>query len=104
MSAGEASGDGYAAELVSALAAVRPDLRFFGCAGPKMVEAGVEPVVHSFAVVVVGLVEVIRHSYPRRVRAWRAWLRSDAFNCRPLISRNTAIVKNAVRLLPSQNG
>jgi lipid-A-disaccharide synthase len=61
VSAGEASGDLYAAELVRALAAIRPELRFFGCAGPKMVEAGVEPVVHSSSLAVVGLVEVVRH-------------------------------------------
>jgi lipid-A-disaccharide synthase len=61
VSAGEASGDLYASELVNALRAVRPEIRFFGCAGPKMAEAGVEPVIHASSLAVVGLVEVVRH-------------------------------------------
>jgi lipid-A-disaccharide synthase len=75
VSAGEASGDLYAAELVRALAAARPELRFFGCAGPKMVEAGVEPVVHSSALAVVGLVEVVRH-IPGIYREFRKLIRA----------------------------
>ena len=77
VSAGEASGDLYASELVRALSAARSDVRFFGCAGPKMVEAGVEPVVHASRLAVVGLVEVIRHipgiyrEFRRLVRAAR---------------------------------
>lgn len=61
VSAGEASGELYAAELIRRLAVERPGLRFFGCAGPKMTAAGVEPIVHAASISVVGLVEVIRH-------------------------------------------
>ncbi len=61
ISAGEASGDLYAAGLVRSLQARRSDLEFFGCAGPKMRAAGVEPIVDSARLAVVGLVEVLRH-------------------------------------------
>ncbi len=61
ISAGEASGDLYAAGLVDALRRRRPDLEFFGCAGPRMQKAGVRTVVDSHSLAVVGLVEVIAH-------------------------------------------
>ncbi len=38
-----------------------PDLDFFGCAGPRMQQAGVRAVVDSRSIAVVGLVEVITH-------------------------------------------
>lgn len=40
---------------------LRPELRFFGCAGPRMIDAGVRPVVHSSSLSVVGLAEVVSH-------------------------------------------
>jgi lipid-A-disaccharide synthase len=61
ISAGEASGDLYAAGLVEALRRRRPDLEFFGCAGPRMQKAGVRPVVDAHTLAVVGLVEVLKH-------------------------------------------
>lgn len=61
VSAGEASGDRYAAELVSELRQRIPDAEFFGSAGPHMRNAGVEPVIRSESLSVVGLVEVLRH-------------------------------------------
>ncbi|MBM3753575.1 MAG: lipid-A-disaccharide synthase [Acidobacteria bacterium] len=61
ISAGEASGDLYAATLVEELRRLIPNARFFGCAGPKMRAAGVEAVVESESLAVVGLVEVIMH-------------------------------------------
>jgi lipid-A-disaccharide synthase len=61
ISAGEASGDLYAAGLVEALRRRLPDLQFFGCAGPRMQKAGVRPVVDAHSLAVVGLVEVITH-------------------------------------------
>jgi lipid-A-disaccharide synthase len=61
ISAGEASGDLYAAALVDALRRRRPDLQFFGCAGPRMQKAGVRPVVDAHSLAVVGLVEVLAH-------------------------------------------
>lgn len=61
ISAGEASGDLYAASLVEHLRARVPEARFFGCAGPRMQAAGVEPVIDAAKLGVVGLVEVVRH-------------------------------------------
>ena len=67
ISAGEASGDHYAAELVGHLRARWPDCRFFGCAGPKMRAAGVEAVIRTEDLAVVGLIEVVEHL----PRIWR---------------------------------
>lgn len=61
ISAGEASGDRYAARLVELLRARRPDLEYFGCAGTAMRAAGVKAVVDAESLSVVGLVEVVRH-------------------------------------------
>lgn len=77
VSAGEASGDLYASELVRTLASMRPDLTFFGCAGPKMESAGVEPVVHASSLAVVGLVEVVQH-IPRIYGEFRKLVRAAA--------------------------
>src|ERR1043165_3244774 len=60
--AGEASGDKLAGALVGELNAVvgpRP-VEWFGAAGITMREAGVEPVVNSDEMSVVGVAEIIR--------------------------------------------
>jgi len=61
VSAGEASGDYHAAELVRELRRRWPECLFFGCAGPHMRAAGVRPVIRSEDLSVVGIVEVIGH-------------------------------------------
>ena len=61
VSAGEASGDLYAARLVEALRARLPDAEFFGCTGHQMRRAGVRTVTDSASLAVVGLVEVLSH-------------------------------------------
>ncbi len=61
VTAGEASGDLYAAQLVEALRRRLPAASFFGCAGPRMRSAGVEPVIDASSLAVVGLVEVLSH-------------------------------------------
>ena len=61
ISAGEASGDWYAAQLTEAIRKAHPDAVFFGCAGPRMRDAGVRAVVDSSSLAVVGLVEVVGH-------------------------------------------
>ena len=61
MSAGEASSDLYAGLLVEELRRRWPEARFFGCAGPRMRQAGVETVVRAEELAVVGLVEVLGH-------------------------------------------
>ena len=61
VSAGEASGDYYAAELVRELRQRWPECLFFGCAGPHLRDSGVDPVIRSEDLAVVGIVEVFRH-------------------------------------------
>ena len=58
VSSGEASGDIYASRLVRALAARRPDARFFGMGGPRLGAAGVDRLAASEALSVVGIFEV----------------------------------------------
>jgi lipid-A-disaccharide synthase len=61
ISAGEASGDLYAALMVDELRHIWPDAQFFGCTGPRMRRSGVETVVDAARLAVVGLVEVVSH-------------------------------------------
>lgn len=61
ISAGEASGDLYAAALVRALRTRLPQVDFFGCTGHRLREEGVRTAVDAAQLNVVGLVEVIRH-------------------------------------------
>lgn len=75
ISAGEASGDLYAAKLVEELRRRWPEARFFGCAGPRMRAAGVEAVVESESLAVVGLVEVLEH-LPRIYGEYRKLVRA----------------------------
>jgi lipid-A-disaccharide synthase len=75
ISAGEASGDLYAAGLVEALRRRNPTLEFFGCAGQRMQRAGVRAVVDSRSIAVVGLVEVVTH-IPRIHREYRKLIRA----------------------------
>lgn len=81
ISAGEASGDLYAAALVDALRRHRTDLDFFGCAGPRMQASGVRPVIEAHRLAVVGLVEVLTH-IPRIYGEYRKLLQA-AKNERP---------------------
>jgi lipid-A-disaccharide synthase len=69
ISAGEASGDMYAARLALALRQ-RADVDLFGMGGPRMREAGVNTVVDSADVGVLGVVEIVR-KLPALRRAWR---------------------------------
>jgi lipid-A-disaccharide synthase len=61
VSAGEASGDHYAAGLVRHLQRLLPGAAWFGCAGAELRAAGVEAVVDAECLAVVGIVEVLRH-------------------------------------------
>jgi lipid-A-disaccharide synthase len=70
VSAGEASGDRYAAGLVERLRQRLPETEFFGCAGGEMRRAGVRAVVDAADLAVVGLVEVLGH-IPRVYREYR---------------------------------
>src|SRR5947207_14309329 len=69
--AGEASGDAHAASLVRALRAEAPsvEFEFFGATGALMRKAGVESVVRSDDLAILGLVEIAQ-SLPK---FWRAF-------------------------------
>jgi lipid-A-disaccharide synthase len=64
----------YAAQLVRVLQPHFPNAKFFGCAGPRLKEAGVEVMVDSASLAVVGLAEVISH-LPRIYGRYRHLLR-----------------------------
>lgn len=71
--AGEASGDLHASKLVKALRELSPDSEpiFFGSAGERMRQAGVEAVVRADDLSIVGLPEIGR-ALPMFLRAFRA--------------------------------
>ena len=59
--AGEASGDAHAAEFVTALRRLDPQIRASGMGGDAMRGAGVEVFFDSSIIAVVGLIEVLKH-------------------------------------------
>jgi lipid-A-disaccharide synthase len=59
--AGEASGDIYGADLVREALLLDPGLQFYGIGGDRMRAAGVEILVDSAEMAVMGLVEVLKH-------------------------------------------
>ena len=59
--AGEASGDSHAAKLVREVKEKNSDISFYGIGGKNMVEAGVDALVDSAELAVVGLFEVLAH-------------------------------------------
>jgi lipid-A-disaccharide synthase len=61
ISAGEASGDLHAAKLVAGVRARQPEVQFFGIGGVEMRKAGVETLIDSAGLAVVGLFEVLAH-------------------------------------------
>lgn len=69
--AGEPSGDAHAASLVNALRAVEPEtkLEIFGATGPLMRASGVESIVRSDDLAILGLLEIGR-ALPK---FWRAY-------------------------------
>ncbi len=83
LSAGEASGDHYGAQLIGALRTVLPDARFIGLGGLEMEATRFERVVRAEDVAHMGITEVIRHApyifgqYRRLVRSIEA-ARPDA--------------------------
>jgi lipid-A-disaccharide synthase len=69
LSAGEASGDMYAARLATALKQ-RANLEIFGMGGPQMRAAGVDIITDYSEVSVVGITEILSH-LPSLIRAMR---------------------------------
>ncbi len=68
ISAGEASGDMYAARLATALRE-RADVQLFGMGGARMREAGVEIIADCSEVSLVGIVEIAK-KYPALKKVW----------------------------------
>ena len=102
LSAGEASGDMYAARLATALKQ-RLDVEIFGMGGPQMRAAGVEIVVDYSEVSVVGITEILKH-LPSLRRAMRR-LVEEAERRRPALAILTDFpgfhLRLARKLLPS---
>jgi lipid-A-disaccharide synthase len=61
ISAGEASGEMYGAQLIEALRQLEPSLEFFGVGGDKMRAAGCENIVDAKDLSVVGITEILSH-------------------------------------------
>ncbi len=61
ISAGEASGEMYGAQLIEALRRHNPSLEFFGVGGPRMRAAGCDTVIDSKDLAVVGITEILAH-------------------------------------------
>jgi len=83
LSAGEASGDMYAARLAAALKD-RLDVELFGMGGPQMRAAGVEIVTDYSEVAVVGITEIVKH-LPSLLRAMER-LVAEAEKRRPALA------------------
>jgi len=82
--AGEVSGDNLGAGLIRAVRARRPDVEFFGIAGPRMQAEGCECWEPSESLAVMGLFEVLTHlprllGLRRRVRERFLAERPDLF-------------------------
>ncbi|MFZ0285777.1 MAG: lipid-A-disaccharide synthase [Terriglobales bacterium] len=61
ISAGEASGEMYGAQLIEASRHRQPSLQFFGAGGERMRAAGCETVVDAKDLAVVGITEILSH-------------------------------------------
>jgi lipid-A-disaccharide synthase len=83
LSAGEASGDMYAAELAAALKA-RVNCEIFGMGGDQMRAAGVNVITDYSQVSVLGITEILAH-LPQLIRAMRG-LVDSAKKRRPLLA------------------
>ena len=83
ISAGEASGDMYAARLATALRA-RTGATIFGMGGPRMREAGVDVIVDAKEIAVLGITEVL-HKVPTVLGILRR-LRKEAARRRPALA------------------
>lgn len=61
ISAGEASGEQYAAQLIPAIRKLVPEAEFFGLGGQRMEALGFRRIVRAEDVAVMGITEIIRH-------------------------------------------
>lgn len=70
LSAGEASGEHYGALLIQEFRKLCPEAEFFGMGGQRMESLGLQRVVRSEDVAVMGIAEVVKH-LPRIYREYR---------------------------------
>jgi lipid-A-disaccharide synthase len=61
ISAGEASGEMYGAQLIQALRCRQPSLEFFGVGGQRMRDADCDTVIDAKDLAVVGITEILSH-------------------------------------------
>lgn len=79
LSAGEASGDHYGAQLIEALKPHLSNTTFTGLGGTEMEVAGQQRVVRAEDVAVMGITEILRH-IPHIYRSYRKLVRSIKAN------------------------
>ncbi len=84
LSAGEASGDAYGAELIALLRKHLPDAEFTGLGGALMRDQRQLQTVRSEDVAVMGVTEILRH-IPLILRSYRRLVRS-IHNSRPAVA------------------
>jgi lipid-A-disaccharide synthase len=77
ISAGEASGEMYGAQLIEALRQRKASIQFFGVGGDRMRAAGCETVVDAKDLAVVGITEILSH-LPKIYRLFRKLLAAAA--------------------------
>ena len=75
LSAGEASGDHYGAQIITELRERMPQIACFGLGGKEMEHAGLDRIVRAEDVAHMGITEVIRHM-PRVYGAYRSLVAS----------------------------
>ena len=77
LSAGEASGEQYAVQLMEAIRRREPAATFFGLGGQRMAALGFDRIVRAEDVAVMGITEILRH-IPHIYREYRRLKRSLA--------------------------
>ena len=75
LSAGEASGEQYAVQLMAAIRSAVPEAEFFGLGGRRMEALGFRRIVRAEDVAVMGITEIVRHM-SRIYREYRRLRRS----------------------------
>jgi len=104
LSAGEASGEHYGAQLIHTLRQLAPEATFFGLGGQRMEAAGLERVVRAEDVAVMGITEVVRHmpriygEYRRLKRSLRSQPKPDAAVLVDFPDVNLALARELHRL------
>jgi lipid-A-disaccharide synthase len=84
ISAGEASGEMYGAQLIEALRRLNPSPQFFGAGGERMRAAGCDIIVDAKDLAVVGITEILSH-LPKILGLYRKLIRA-ADEKRPAIA------------------